>query len=96
VNTVAPQLLDIPANRATFPAEVMTHAVAPEAIAGVNAFLVSDAAAPGERGDTSGVRRLSRTQRTHCAGRTEASSPDGLRLPGERHADTASSITGIR
>jgi len=46
VNAVAPQLLDIPANRATFPAEVMAHAVAPEAIAGVIAFLVSDAAAP--------------------------------------------------
>ena len=46
VNAVAPQLLDIPANRATFPEEVMAHAVAPEAIAGVIAFLVSDAAAP--------------------------------------------------
>ena len=39
VNAVAPQLLDTPANRATFPAEVMAHAVAPEAIAGVIAFL---------------------------------------------------------
>ena len=46
VNAVAPQLLDTPTNRATFPAEVMTHAVAPEAIADVIAFLVSDAAAP--------------------------------------------------
>ena len=43
---VAPQLLDTPANRAAFPAEVMAHAVAPETIAGVIAFLVSDAAAP--------------------------------------------------
>jgi NAD(P)-dependent dehydrogenase (short-subunit alcohol dehydrogenase family) len=46
VSAVAPQLLDTPANRATFPAEVMAHAVAPEAIAGVIAFLVGDAAAP--------------------------------------------------
>ena len=46
VNAVAPQLLDTPTNRATFPSEVMAHAVAPEAIAGVIAFLVSDAAAP--------------------------------------------------
>ena len=46
VNAVAPQLLDTPTNRATFPAEVMTHTVTPEAMAGVIAFLVSDAAAP--------------------------------------------------
>ena len=46
VNAVAPQLLDTPANRATFPDEVMTHAVEPEAIADVIAFLISDAAAP--------------------------------------------------
>ncbi len=46
VNAVAPQLLDTPAGRANFPPEVMAHAVAPEAIAGVIAFLVSDAAAP--------------------------------------------------
>jgi NAD(P)-dependent dehydrogenase (short-subunit alcohol dehydrogenase family) len=46
VNAVAPQLLDTPVNRATFPAEVMAHAVAPEAIADLIAFLISDAAAP--------------------------------------------------
>jgi len=46
VNAVAPQLLDTRANRAMFPAEVMAESVAPEAIADVIAFLVSDAAAP--------------------------------------------------
>jgi NAD(P)-dependent dehydrogenase (short-subunit alcohol dehydrogenase family) len=46
VNAVAPQLLDTPTNRAILPEEAMAHAVAPEAIAGVIAFLVSDAAAP--------------------------------------------------
>ena len=46
VNAVAPQLLDTATNRAAFPPEVMTQAVAPEAIADVIAFLVSDQAAP--------------------------------------------------
>jgi NAD(P)-dependent dehydrogenase (short-subunit alcohol dehydrogenase family) len=39
-------LLDTAYARATFPEEVLAHAVAPEAIAEVVAFLVSDAAAP--------------------------------------------------
>lgn len=46
VNAVAPQLLDTPVTRAAFPPEVIAHAVAPEAIATVIAFLASDAAAP--------------------------------------------------
>jgi NAD(P)-dependent dehydrogenase (short-subunit alcohol dehydrogenase family) len=46
VNSVAPQLLDTARARETFPKEVLAHAVAPEAIAEVVAFLVSDAAAP--------------------------------------------------
>ena len=46
VNAVAPQLIDTPANRGSLPDEVMAHAVAPEAIAGVIAFLVSYTAAP--------------------------------------------------
>jgi NAD(P)-dependent dehydrogenase (short-subunit alcohol dehydrogenase family) len=46
VNAVAPQLLDTPANRAVFPQEALAHAVEPEAIASVIAFLVSDAAGP--------------------------------------------------
>ncbi|HEY4850165.1 MAG TPA: hypothetical protein VII22_05190 [Streptosporangiaceae bacterium] len=46
MNAVAPQLLDTPTNRATFPAEVMAHAVAPEAIAGV---IASSSATPQRR-----------------------------------------------
>ncbi len=46
VNAVAPQLLDTPVTEAAFPPEVLKHAVAPEAIAGIIAFLASDAAAP--------------------------------------------------
>jgi NAD(P)-dependent dehydrogenase (short-subunit alcohol dehydrogenase family) len=46
VNAVAPQLLDTPANRGAFPAEVMAHSLPPQAIAEVIAFLVSEAAAP--------------------------------------------------
>ena len=46
VNAVAPQLLDTPANRATFSAEMLAHATAPDVIADAIAFLVSDAAAP--------------------------------------------------
>jgi NAD(P)-dependent dehydrogenase (short-subunit alcohol dehydrogenase family) len=46
VNSIAPQLVDTARNRAAFPKEVLAHAVAPEAIAEVVAFLVSEAAAP--------------------------------------------------
>ena len=46
VNSVAPQLLDTARARASFPEEVLAHAVAPESIAEVVAFLVSDEAAP--------------------------------------------------
>ena len=46
VNAVAPQLLDTAANRAVFPADALAHAVRPEAIADIIAFLVSDVAAP--------------------------------------------------
>jgi NAD(P)-dependent dehydrogenase (short-subunit alcohol dehydrogenase family) len=46
VNSIAPQLLDTARNRGAFPKEVLAHAIAPEAIAEVVAFLVSEAAAP--------------------------------------------------
>ena len=46
VNAVAPQILDTAKNRPYLPPEVLAHAVAPEAVADVIAYLVSDAAAP--------------------------------------------------
>lgn len=46
VNSVAPQLIDTARNRELLPEEMLSRAVAPEAIAGIIAFLVSDAAAP--------------------------------------------------
>jgi NAD(P)-dependent dehydrogenase (short-subunit alcohol dehydrogenase family) len=46
VNAVAPQLLDTSKNRPYFTPELMSHAVAPEAVADIIAYLVSDAAAP--------------------------------------------------
>jgi NAD(P)-dependent dehydrogenase (short-subunit alcohol dehydrogenase family) len=46
VNSVAPQLLDTAWARAALPKDVLAQAVAPEAIAEVVAFLVSEAAKP--------------------------------------------------
>ena len=46
VNAVAPQLLNTAETREFLPADVLAHAVSPEAIADVIAYLVSDAAAP--------------------------------------------------
>jgi NAD(P)-dependent dehydrogenase (short-subunit alcohol dehydrogenase family) len=43
---IAPQLLGTARNRATFPKEVLAPAVAPDAMAELVAFLVSEAAAP--------------------------------------------------
>jgi NAD(P)-dependent dehydrogenase (short-subunit alcohol dehydrogenase family) len=91
VDAVAPQLLDTPANRAAFPAEVMTHAAAaPEAIAGVIAFLVSDAAAHVSRGRYCRRTALKQDPAYILRRPDRGQFPDGLRLPGERHADAAS------
>jgi NAD(P)-dependent dehydrogenase (short-subunit alcohol dehydrogenase family) len=46
VNCIAPQVLDTARNRAGFPAKLLARAVAPDAIADIIAFLISDAAAP--------------------------------------------------
>jgi NAD(P)-dependent dehydrogenase (short-subunit alcohol dehydrogenase family) len=46
VNAVAPAVIATEKNKAWAPPEVLEHAVSPEAIAEVIAFLVSDAAAP--------------------------------------------------
>jgi NAD(P)-dependent dehydrogenase (short-subunit alcohol dehydrogenase family) len=46
VNAVAPQLLDTAKTRPYLPAELLAHAVSPEAVADIIAYLVSDAAGP--------------------------------------------------
>ena len=46
VNAVAPQLINTTVNQSLFPAEVLAHAVQPEAVANVIAFLAGDLAAP--------------------------------------------------
>jgi NAD(P)-dependent dehydrogenase (short-subunit alcohol dehydrogenase family) len=46
VNAVAPQLLDTPKTRPYLPPELLAHAVAPQPVADIIAYLVSDAAAP--------------------------------------------------
>ena len=46
VNAVAPQLLDTAGNRAMFPADLLTHAVRPDAVAEIIAFLAGDVASP--------------------------------------------------
>ena len=46
VNAVAPQLLDTAKTRPYLPPDVLAHAVAPEAVADIIAYLVSAAAAP--------------------------------------------------
>ena len=46
VNSIAPQLINTESNRKVLPEEMLAGAVAPEVLAGIIAFLVSDAAAP--------------------------------------------------
>ena len=46
VNAVAPQILDTAKTRPYLPPDVLAHAVSPEAVADIIAYLVSDAAAP--------------------------------------------------
>ena len=46
VNAVAPQLLDTAKTRPYLPPDVLAHAIAPEAVADIILYLVSDAAAP--------------------------------------------------
>ena len=46
VNAVAPQLLDTAKNRPYLTPDLLAHGVAPEAVADIIVYLVSDAAAP--------------------------------------------------
>ena len=67
----------------------MTHAAAPQAIADVNAFLVSDAAAPSA-GRYCRRTALKQDPAYILRWQDRGQFADGLRLPAERHADTAS------
>jgi NAD(P)-dependent dehydrogenase (short-subunit alcohol dehydrogenase family) len=70
VNAIAPQLIATAANQAAFPAEALAHAVAPEAIANVIAFLVSEtspATPPGAATIRSRVRALALRLRADLA-----------------------------
>src|SRR5260370_25847570 len=46
VNAVAPQLIDTAKNRQYLTPDLLAHGVAPEAVADIIVYLVSDAAAP--------------------------------------------------
>jgi NAD(P)-dependent dehydrogenase (short-subunit alcohol dehydrogenase family) len=46
VNAVAPQLIDTAKNRPYLTPDLLAHAVAPEAVADIIVYLVSDAAVP--------------------------------------------------
>ena len=46
VNAIAPQILDTAKNRQYLTPDLLAHAVAPEAVADIIVYLVSDAAAP--------------------------------------------------
>ena len=87
VNAVAPQLLDTAKNRPYLTPDLLAHAVEPEAVANIIAYLAGEARRTGQRRDRARLRRLSiplgrRSGKTYCWSRACRGDPPWSLPPG--------------